>query len=130
MAEKLFMISKICFSLAAVCLIVTIIISLYFKIWSVFQYLSQRGVRWSDKNTRKYKKENRKRVVEKEKQEDGQMPKTEILKGNMIGDIKESRVTQICNEKLTEKVSDERRGGIPIEILDEVMLIHTDEIIW
>ena len=164
MAETLLMVSKIFFGVAGICLVVTIIFFIRFKIPDVIGDLSGRNARKSIEQMREFNEKNggkayqsgkmsaergtsMKAIHRRESKEDRQHlqgdrhPETGLLSENeikfsahaeteVLDDNEVTRLLQTENE--TVKLNDntvETDRGIAINILDEVMIIHTDEVI-
>ena len=159
MAETLSMISIISFAGAAVCLVMAIIFFVYFKIPSVIGDLSGRTARKSIEQMRVMNEKSGKKVYKPDKVnlERGKLtatmhgagkvsdrPETGVLDENAVGIIQidetmilhdrdetgileeENETTQLDGKRETVP---ESSGGIRIELLEEVMLVHTDEVI-
>ncbi len=142
MAETLSLISIVSFIAAAVCLVVTVILFFWFQIPSVIGDLSGRTARKSILQNRKNNEKNggadvyrRKvpRYSKSMKREEGE--KTELLKENEITLPLDEQETGTRPLDVYETVllgaqgesADRSAGGIAIEILEEVMLIHSEE---
>ncbi len=154
MAETLSLISLVSFIGAAVSLVVTVILFFWFQIPSVIGDLTGRTARRSIVQTRKNNEKNgsaesRKRKVPRYsksmRKEDA--AKTELLKENEItlpSDEQESGTSPLDVYETAplgaqgesyetaplgaqEDSAGRSAGGIAIEILEEIMLIHSDE---
>lgn len=142
MAETLSLIATAALIAAAVCLVVTVVIFIRFGIPSVIGDLSGRTARKSIAQTRKnneksgrsdaQRKNPAKAVRQSRKESD---PKTELLRENEITmpPDDEDGGTEFLDVYETSPLGGDRQsagrqaGGIAIEILEEVMLVHSDE---
>lgn len=139
MAETLSFISIIAFVAAAICLVVTIIIFIKFKIPSVIGDLSGKTARKSIEQMRESNEQSGRKTHERKTQE---RPETGLLEDNRIQSVVSTATVLLQDENTEGLLEDEnttvaldfceeahfaREGGIAIELLEEIMLIHTEE---
>lgn len=160
MAETLSLISIIAFAVAAICLVVTIIIFVRFKIPSVIGDLSGRNARKSIEQMREINEQSGKKsykpskinaergklteTMQGKRNEGSEQPKTGLLDENRVKTITETETTLLIDEETTELLIDDNEtaeleeceksiygctGGIPIEMIEEIMFVHTQEIV-
>lgn len=157
MAETLSTISVISFLLAAVCFVLATFFFIRFKIPAVFGDLSGKTARRSiqqmrETNEQSGKKEirrgkiNRENINSLKKQKDNieGRSKTDLLIENASFKRKEIETELLVDENETSILTDEnettllketvafetlRGGGTKIEILEEIMMIHSEEVV-
>lgn len=166
MAETLSLISTIAFAAAAVCLVVTGILFIRFKIPSVIGDLSGRNARRSieqmrEMNEKSGSKAHRSSKVNMKRgkltetmqgarkaagirKHAAKRPETELLDENRVKGIREEETALLQDVDATELLQDDYAtalldtdqefpdrgsGGIVIEVLEEVMIIHSGEVI-
>lgn len=142
MAETLSMISKISFVAAEICLVVAIILFIRFKIPDVIGDLSGRNARKSIEQMRALNEKSGSKSYKPSKKniERGKLTETmhgldeteKILKKQdnerpETGLLLDENETILLEDTIEE--SSERNKGMPIRILDEVILVHTNEVI-
>ncbi len=151
-ANSLFIASNVSFVAAVVFGIIAVILFFRFKIPSVINDLSGRSARKSiqqmrienEKKGRKshhFSKENNQ--DKKQKKEDEANPETRLIKENKKTDISsestalliDEDATSLLDQDETEPLSDDknkhlnRESFVKLKMLDDVMIIHSDEII-
>lgn len=170
MAETLSMISIIAFVLAGICLVVTLILFIYFKIPSIIGDLSGKTARKSieqmrqnnektGKKSYKTSKVNEKRgkltdsissinetskTVQKSKKNEDERPETGLLDENKIRNLKKNETEFLNGNEGFDSDLDEnetvpldvyenshktKSDGVPIQILEEVILTESEEVV-
>ena len=135
-AEILSVVSFILFVIAVVALIAAIILFIYFRIPRIYGDLSGKTARKSIKQMRQ---ENESRQAQGHQpsavnRERGNITpdqnETSLLMGNEETTLLSCDGTVLLDEKGNEKIIPAgKEGGISLRIIDEVMLIHTEEVI-
>lgn len=144
MADLLSLISIVAFAIADISLVITIILFVRFKIPSVIGDLSGKNARRSIEQMREMN-EKRGSELYKSGKVNVEM-KTVLLKDvdtaqvltddNITRQLQDNNVTEILKDNnmtvmlnIQQKSNAENIGGIPIEIIEEVMFVHSKEVI-